>query len=145
MDTNRVKLGLFTGPQAEPAFWAAQPLLVEVLKRGSNMWSEEAILQAIVGGDKGIILAYDFAAQKVEAFLVFSIQTTGAVKQMHLDLSGGDLSVMVDKMDDVEDWARQYGCTQIALAGRRGWVRALKDKGFRELYTVCVKQLGSIH
>lgn len=55
-------------------------------------------------------------------------------------LAGGDIDELLQDMQPViEQWAREQGCTDIALAGRRGWARVMPD--FREAWTVLHKEL----
>lgn len=67
--------------------------------------------------------------------LVVEVVTYPRKRILNVFLAGGD-------MDDVKAWndplaklAKGHDCSDITLAGRRGWVRALKDIGWSEVCT----------
>jgi hypothetical protein len=52
-------------------------------------------------------------------------------KVLHVFLAGGDLTEILDMHESVVQWAKNQGCEGMTLAGRKGWVRALKDNGWK--------------
>jgi hypothetical protein len=57
-------------------------------------------------------------------------------------LAGGDMDELLNEMQPVIDnWARANGCTEVTIAGRVGWVRAMKPYGFEPIFTVIRKRL----
>jgi hypothetical protein len=43
-------------------------------------------------------------------------------------LAGGDRSELVEQMlPQVEEWARQNGCSRVEIVGRQGWKRVLPE------------------
>ncbi len=55
-------------------------------------------------------------------------------------LCAGELDHVMEGRVQVEEWAKQAGCTQIIIEGRPGWVRALKEHGF-EHYATQVRKI----
>jgi hypothetical protein len=45
-------------------------------------------------------------------------------------LAGGEMDQILDMFEDARNWGRQQGCTAFTLAGRAGWQRVLKSRGF---------------
>jgi hypothetical protein len=57
-------------------------------------------------------------------------------------LAGGDMAELLGEMQPaIDDWARANGCTEMTIAGRPGWVRAMKPFGFEPIFTVIRKRL----
>lgn len=57
-------------------------------------------------------------------------------------LGGERLSEWRDLFCDVFDrWGRDNGCKAVEMTGRAGWVRVLKDNGYREVYRVLQRDL----
>lgn len=44
-------------------------------------------------------------------------------------------------LEMIEDFARGYGCKFTTVYGRRGWARVLKSKGYKEPYTLLMKEI----
>lgn len=62
-------------------------------------------------------------------------------KVLHIFLAGGEMDQIVDMDSSAVEFARLNGCTAMSIAGRRGWAKVLKDKGYEEAYTVLAKEL----
>ena len=43
--------------------------------------------------------------------------------------------------DSAVEFAKMNGCTGMSIAGRKGWKRVLKDKGYLETFTVLGKDI----
>lgn len=74
--------------------------------------------------------------------LVCEVQTFPRLQSFHVWLAGGDLAELRSSQPQLEDYARRLGCSRISIAGRRGWVRAIEDLGYREKYTTIVKEIS---
>jgi len=56
-------------------------------------------------------------------------------------LAGGDLTELTEEMLPVmEAWGREQGCTVFFLAGRLGWNKSMKAKGYRPQWTILLKE-----
>lgn len=63
-------------------------------------------------------------------------------KCFHIWIAAGDLEEIINEIyPALVERARELGCDQMSYVGRRGWIRVLKDKGFKEVATVAVKEL----
>jgi len=62
-------------------------------------------------------------------------------KVLHIFLAGGDMDQILDMDSSAVEFAKMNGCTGISIAGRRGWKRVLKNKGYEETFTVLGKDI----
>lgn len=56
-------------------------------------------------------------------------------------LAATDFDVLKALFDGLEDWARAEGCVRLEGFGRFGWVRALKEHGWRPIAAVIEKDI----
>ena len=49
----------------------------------------------------------------------------------------------LDKLAEIEDWARHRGCTAIEPIARPGWERKLTARGYRKTHVVLEKSLNA--
>lgn len=47
-------------------------------------------------------------------------------------LGGGELEALIEADGELEKFARIVGATGIEIIGREGWVRALRDRGYKK-------------
>jgi len=77
--------------------------------------------------------------KEIEAALVTTIQNKGHIRWCLLLAAGGsNLDEWVKWLPIVEDWARESGCDEMRIYGRRGWARKI---GYTEVYTKMVRTL----
>jgi len=62
-------------------------------------------------------------------------------KVLHIFLAGGDMDQILDMDSSAVEFAKMNGCTGMSIAGRRGWKRVLKNKGYEETFTVLGKDI----
>ena len=60
---------------------------------------------------------------------------------LHVFLAAGDLDEIKSMEPSLRTFAESVKCSAISLTGRRGWVRALADLGFKEAHTIVVKKI----
>jgi hypothetical protein len=72
---------------------------------------------------------------------VIEVITYPRTKALHIFLAGGDLTELKSADAQMDEIAREWGCSRITIAGRRGFIRALKDLGYRERWSVLSKEL----
>jgi len=58
-----------------------------------------------------------------------------------LACTGEKTSEWLDKLAEIEAWARRCGCTAIEPVARPGWERKLKSRGYRKTHVVLEKSL----
>lgn len=57
-------------------------------------------------------------------------------------LAGGELEELIKIEEDVSRWAKsKMGCSRFRIVGRRGWLKALKEKGYQESFTVMSREI----
>ncbi len=62
-------------------------------------------------------------------------------KVLHIFLAGGEMDQIVDMDSSAVEFAKMNGCTGMSIAGRKGWAKVLKEKGYQETYTVLGKDI----
>lgn len=70
-----------------------------------------------------------------EGCMVTEILEYPRKKVFHIFLAGGELDQIRDFSDSAIYFAKLNGCTAMTLAGRKGWVKALKQLGWSEKFT----------
>lgn len=106
--------------------------LQPALDRGGNTHSFEDVIAEIQAGTmqlwtgpKGaaVTMIYDFPRKRF----------------LHVFLAGGELDQVRDFVPSMEEFGRLNGCTQMSLAGRRGWARVLE--GWNPGHAVLIKEI----
>lgn len=69
------------------------------------------------------------------SFIITEIITYPQTKHFHVFLAGGDLTEIKECVPRLAAAAKLNGCSQVTLSGRRGWINALKDLGWKESHT----------
>ena len=72
---------------------------------------------------------YDGIADKRMQLWVAVVEDTGVI-----------VAAMVTEIVNypkIKDWAKSEGCSRVEGLARDGWVRVLKEYGFRKLYNLC--------
>lgn len=61
-------------------------------------------------------------------------------KLLNLFLAGGSMEQLLDMEKDAITWAKAQGCDGLSLSGRKGWTRALKERGWNTLHTTLIRE-----
>lgn len=92
-------------------------------------------LWAILDGDDIIGAAVTAVADREDGRRVLECQLVGA--------QSGKWDGWVEAMDAAMDgMAKRCRCDEISLAGRRGWVRAIREYGYNETCVVVTKEVN---
>ncbi|MGB1223921.1 MAG: hypothetical protein ACPHCN_07235 [Mycobacterium sp.] len=68
---------------------------------------------------------------------VTEIAWEGTKPVLNCWLAGGDLEELREMIQAAEVFAERIGCHSVQVSGRKGWVRALRDLGYKPVaYTV---------
>ena len=62
-------------------------------------------------------------------------------KVLHIFLAGGELDQILDMEGSLIEWGKMQGCSSLTLAGRKGWIRTLKDRNWNECFSVVGKEI----
>lgn len=74
----------------------------------------------------------------IEAVMVTAIQQDQKSKFcLLLTMAGTHMAAWKPHLEDVERWAREHGCSELRIYGRRGWLKL----GFTEDWTRMSKKL----
>lgn len=109
-------------------------LIDEALAHAGGTHTFEDVLDLILSGDMLF-----WPGEK--SCMVTEIVQYPRKRAMHVFLAAGDLDEIKAMEPDLRWFAKKLKCDGISLAGRRGWVRALKDIGFTEGHAIVVKDL----
>lgn len=60
---------------------------------------------------------------------------------VHVFLAGGDLDEILEMEKSLTIWAKHIKADHLSLAGRKGWVKALKDAGWGHPLTTLIKEI----
>ena len=119
------------------AFVAAKPRLQAALDRAGGEYTLDDIWDIVASGEgqlwhndefSGVTQVIDYPQKKV----------------VLVHLAGGDLDALLKAAGpggDLEKFAKIVGADGIEIVGRRGWVRAMADIGYREQYVRVYKEL----
>ena len=100
-----------------------RPWIEAALDRGGNTHDFEDIVQAVQSGFMQFWPAPDACA--VTEMLVYPKK-----KVLHVFLAGGNMDTIIDMDESAKDFAKFNGCSGMTIAGRKGWIRMLKHKGY---------------
>lgn len=64
----------------------------------------------------------------------------GAI-ELHGLVAAGDLSGILELIEEAEEWGRAHGVTFACISSRPGWARVLKGKGYEHFQTELRKEL----
>jgi len=73
--------------------------------------------------------------------MVTEIVTYPQKRVLHIFLAGGELDQILDMEDSLIQWGKAQGCSGLTLAGRKGWVRTLKNRNWNEQFAVVGKEI----
>jgi len=104
-----------------------QPWIQAALDRSGGTHLFEDIVQAVMEGKMQFWPANDACA--ITEIIVFPRK-----KVLHVFLAGGKLETIVDMNESAVAWAKSLGCDGMSIAGRKGWVKVLKKKGWTESF-----------
>lgn len=62
-------------------------------------------------------------------------------KVLHVFLAAGEMDQIVDMDESAVEFARLNECNGMSIAGRKGWSRVLKDKGYKESFVTLSKEI----
>lgn len=87
-------------------------------------------------------IAYDDVNKQLLGSAVCIIQNFPQKRICTIVLAGGEGHLFWDKgIPEIEDWAKQHNADMVMIYGRRGFAKKLFNYGYREAYTVILKDL----
>lgn len=111
-------------------------VLQDALDHGGNTHNLQDVALAILNEDAQLWVGR-------EAILVTQIIDHPQVRMITSWLGGGDLDELVNELRPrAEEFGRANGCTRSALLSRDGWIRALRDEGYKPVARYLMKELA---
>lgn len=77
----------------------------------------------------------------VNSFLITEIVDYPQERCYHIFLAGGEIEELIEMHHKVQQAAIEQGCSHLSIAGRKGWVRALKSHGWTPQLIVLKKPI----
>ena len=134
-------------PKHIDVLWSyVEPLLQKPMKRSLNEVTLEDIKQWLKSAIQQLWLGID--EEKEEIILAFTTQIYTYPQQKHLriHLTGAKehtIEQWIDKwIEPVETFCKENQIRYIETAGRDGWTKILKDKGYSKYYTILAKEIN---
>ena len=116
-------------------YWlVAEPLLIEALHTGADLFSPEEMYQKIKDGDASLWLSN---SKQSAAVTTWTQSSAGPI--LNLWLAGGKLDELRDMLISAEQWGKQRGAVRAMIAGRKGWEKVLP--GYEYHATLFLKEL----
>ena len=103
------------------------------LEYGGGTHYYEDIVKAISEGRMQLWPAKD-------SCLVTEITSYPRKKVLHVFLGGGDLNEILGMHQSVVQWAISQGCESLTMTGRKGWVKALQNDGWKSQLVLLEKR-----
>jgi hypothetical protein len=120
-----------------------------VVAVSNNEFSSESIKQRVLSGNGIMMVVYE--NDKIKAVNTAEVVTyDSGLRALLIPIFAGEdmFTWGPEWLEMLSEIAREYNCTELrGLAVRNGWIRALKNYGWKEnhiVMTMPVKQLGVI-
>ncbi len=127
---------LLSGPELAEQWGDIKPLVDEALKHGSGTVTSYGLFIQCLGAtaqcwirDGGICITRYENFENTKMLAIVACTYPGWFTD------GPDL------LGTLEDFARASDCKKTVVYGRKGWARALKQFGYKEPYTVLMKEI----
>ena len=124
---------MLTPEQARAAWTRLSPLIAAALRHARGTHALDDVWAAVAAGEAQF---WPAAASAV----VTEIHRFPRRSALHFWLVGGELTELLAMLPHVESWGRAQGCDLFTLAGRRGWARALRSRGYVPAWTGLAKE-----
>jgi hypothetical protein len=128
---------------SEAAWFELEPFIARAVAESKGLNTVADVRGALADGRYCAYMVLealeDGGAEQISAVLVCEIvQHPGAKVLFFVTFAGdgferwaGDLSTIMSRV------ARHFGCSRMALTGRRGWVKKLAPFGWQEQFVMC--------
>lgn len=131
------KLAAIPQTLVEPIWAQLEPHIARVVSIVDEETTIEVVKEKAISGD--VLLLSVCKGTDIIAVLTMDIRDfdTG-MKALYIPMLAGDefFEWFDQAFTVVKAIAKDFGCSQIRAAGRRGWTKALKPHGWEEQYTI---------
>lgn len=123
-----------------PGYWPKIEIWVGKALDFGVGYKAEDILALLLRGDMHLFIAEE--NDDVHACAVAHLALFPRAKGCWVLVVGGDAVENWVHLDaGISEWARSQGCAFIEGAGRKGWVRLLRDQGYEDAFSIYRKKL----
>lgn len=112
-------------------------LLQPAIDRGMDVLTLDDYRDRVLTGDMQLWVDEGYAA-------VTEVLNYPRSRVVLVHLAGGELDPLIEADGELEKFARIVGATGIEIIGRRGWVRALRDRGYKEAAVHVFKEVSHV-
>jgi hypothetical protein len=107
----------------------------QALEYSDGEYSAEDIYNALKQTDMQLWIAYEIG--KVRAICITQVISYPQIKRLWVLYSAGvEMPKWVHLIQLILEFGKAQGCTAARIFGRPGWEKALKEFGFKKIYTV---------
>lgn len=110
-------------------------LLQPAIDRGLDVLALDDYRDKVLTGDMQLWVDEGYAA-------VTEVLNYPRSRVVLVHLAGGKLDSLLEADGELDKFARIVGATGIEIIGRKGWVRALRDRGYREAAVHLFKEVS---
>lgn len=120
-----------------------EPLLAKAMKIANDRYRTIDLLDQILRGEQFLWIAFD-EEKEIKAAITTRLIDYPGKRVLSLQFCGGDdmEQWLSEFHDTLEKFARAEHCEAMELVGRKGWVRALEDKGWSSSLVLVEKELN---
>lgn len=124
-------------PSATEIVWpTVEPMLARAVETSGGRFTITSVLHSILAGHSALWVVLD--GEDIVATLTTRVSDLPGTRVLIMDWIGGSRlkEWLPLAQETLMRYGRQYGCTELQGAGRRGWQRVLRAHGWKPDYTV---------
>lgn len=129
------------GVQAEqlPLVWEqVAPLLEKVFAHSNGEHTLETIYPLLANRDAQLWIGCDKEIVHAGLTQVITFKTGKQIVEIFF-LGGERMDEWLPHIDIIEKWAKQIGCSEVRISGRKGWEKVMKE--YKPIYTTLSKRI----
>jgi hypothetical protein len=127
----------------------ALPSIIECAKRIVAEHPDEmtlgSLFHAVMSGNTLLWIVFDEDEPNVAVLTVYTTlrhyTATGITFVEITGIAGDQIHDALHLLDEIEEWAVGHDAQKIIVKGREGWVKLLKDRGYRKVAVVLEKEI----
>jgi hypothetical protein len=130
--SDRVVMPILGGvsPEAADRFWPQVMAWVEAAAADTGSWTADDWLGRIKARDAQLWIVW--LGGEITGVVITELYNTASGSTCGIPIAGGvRLEESLPVLRVIEDWAREHECVRLESTGRNGWVRALRNEGWR--------------
>ena len=138
----KIRVNLVGTAHIEDAWPAVKALLAPSVALTQGRCSLDHVRAFLGDGSMHLFVIWDMEHQDVLGALVTEFRKhPGGLALNICHLGGRDLARWIDRLLDIERWARSEGCRWVETSGRAGWVKVLGVLGYEPIAAALGKEL----